>query len=266
MVAYAVDLSVIHVCLFLPVIGLIAFLSFSFFLRFGAKTSTAAQGVEAIAGALGTLGIILFLAGIFVFVLALYAVYEGYFIYFEWKKGATPGKRVLGLTVITAAGGRLTFRQCLLRAVMRSVDVGLLLPGLISILVTEKKQRLGDLVAGTLVSHSPQEEDRQNYLYVKQADYRWFIAKCLPELPSRSDRDKFLSFAYPVFVLKTKAFFKINPDELSFWESFAYSRVPPLKHLNLALEQKLRLFAELCFQKTKIKIESDQENKNGGKV
>lgn len=67
--------------------------------------------------------------------------------------GSTPGKRIIGLRVVTADGGLLTPRALLVRNVLRLVDA---IPfpygiGLTSAIVTAKGQRLGDIAAGTVV-------------------------------------------------------------------------------------------------------------------
>jgi uncharacterized RDD family membrane protein YckC len=86
--------------------------------------------------------------------LGSFAIYNGYFILFEWLlNGQTPGKRVLHIRVIKHGGYALRFLDTLLRNLLRVVDF---LPlfygvGLTSILLTRESQRLGDLVAGTLV-------------------------------------------------------------------------------------------------------------------
>ena len=86
--------------------------------------------------------------------LVSFALYNGYFILFEWLlNGQTPGKRLLHIRVIKQGGYALRFFDTLLRNLLRVVDF---LPlfygvGLTSLLLTRDSQRLGDLVAGTLV-------------------------------------------------------------------------------------------------------------------
>jgi len=86
--------------------------------------------------------------------LGSFALYNGYFILFEWLlNGQTPGKRLLHIRVIKQGGFALRFFDTLLRNLLRVIDF---LPlfygvGLTSLLLTRDSQRLGDLVAGTLV-------------------------------------------------------------------------------------------------------------------
>lgn len=70
------------------------------------------------------------------------------------KRGATPGKRLLGLRVVQASGSPITFGQALVRNFLRFIDS---MPfftygfGVTSCLASRRFQRLGDLAAGTVV-------------------------------------------------------------------------------------------------------------------
>jgi uncharacterized RDD family membrane protein YckC len=92
-----------------------------------------------------------------------FALYNGYFILLEWlMNGQTPGKRLLHIRVIKQGGYALRFFDTLLRNLLRVIDF---LPlfygvGLTSLLLTRDSQRIGDLVAGTLVVYQePVETD-----------------------------------------------------------------------------------------------------------
>lgn len=96
-------------------------------------------------------------AGIWVFaftVLLMFSAWYGYFAVFEilWR-GQTPGKRALGLRVISVSGRPITPLQAILRNLLRLVDQlpALYAIGIISVLVSARNQRLGDLAAGTVV-------------------------------------------------------------------------------------------------------------------
>ena len=82
------------------------------------------------------------------------AWYFGYFIAFEtlWR-GRTLGKAALGLRVVTKEGAPVRFRHAAVRALLGLVDfgVGSGFFAVLFILFTRDNQRLGDLVAGTLV-------------------------------------------------------------------------------------------------------------------
>jgi uncharacterized RDD family membrane protein YckC len=81
-------------------------------------------------------------------------IYIGYDVLFETLGGGrTPGKRMTGLRVLSADGGPEDVVSSLIRNVLRLID-GLPLtyvPGIVSILVTKRNQRIGDLAAGTIV-------------------------------------------------------------------------------------------------------------------
>ena len=67
--------------------------------------------------------------------------------------GRTPGKRWTGLRVVRMGGGAVNFTTSAVRNVLRLVDFlpTAYLVGMVAILATPRNQRLGDLVAGTLV-------------------------------------------------------------------------------------------------------------------
>lgn len=106
---------------------------------------------DAAEGAVGT--------GIGLLLVVLFAIQWLYFAVLEAWHGRTPGKRALGLRVVTATGRPIGFRAAALRNVMRAADAlpltysgGLLsIAGLVSMSATRRFQRLGDLVAGTIV-------------------------------------------------------------------------------------------------------------------
>jgi uncharacterized RDD family membrane protein YckC len=93
-------------------------------------------------------------------VLLAFVLYYGYFAAFEalWG-GQTPGKRAVGLRVISVSGQPITTFDALLRNLLRIVDQmpGIYAVGVLSIFFTARNQRLGDLVAGTVVvqEHRP---------------------------------------------------------------------------------------------------------------
>jgi uncharacterized RDD family membrane protein YckC len=89
----------------------------------------------------------------------LFAIQWIYFAVLEGWLGRTPGKAALGLRVVTTTGRPIGLRAAALRNVLRAADAlpltysaGLLsVAGLVSMSCTQRFQRLGDLVAGTIV-------------------------------------------------------------------------------------------------------------------
>jgi uncharacterized RDD family membrane protein YckC len=80
----------------------------------------------------------------------------GYFSLFEafWR-GQTPGKRVMHIRVIQQTGRPISLFESLGRNLVRIVDwlPAFYIVGIIAMFVTRRQQRLGDLIAGTLVVH-----------------------------------------------------------------------------------------------------------------
>ncbi len=70
-------------------------------------------------------------------------------------RGKTLGKMAMGLRVVTVEGAPIRFRHALLRALLLLVELFVFPPGgalaVICILVSSRDQRLGDVVAGTIV-------------------------------------------------------------------------------------------------------------------
>jgi uncharacterized RDD family membrane protein YckC len=76
----------------------------------------------------------------------------GYFIYMEGTTGQTLGKRALNIRVINEDGTSISMGTSAIRNILRIVDMFFFgLVGLILIIVTQKKQRVGDLAARTVV-------------------------------------------------------------------------------------------------------------------
>jgi uncharacterized RDD family membrane protein YckC len=89
-----------------------------------------------------------------VFVLIIFLLQWGYFTLFEaFDFGRTPGKRVARIRVIHQSGRGVNFVESLARNLVRFVDYlpGFYAVGVVSIFVSRRNQRLGDMVAGTLV-------------------------------------------------------------------------------------------------------------------
>ncbi|WP_415378728.1 RDD family protein [Halosimplex sp. TS25] len=76
----------------------------------------------------------------------------GYYIALEGATGQTVGKRLAGIVVVNRRGGPITFYQAITRNLLRVVD-GLFsyALGLVIMLLSEDRQRVGDHAADTLV-------------------------------------------------------------------------------------------------------------------
>jgi uncharacterized RDD family membrane protein YckC len=87
-------------------------------------------------------------------VVAGYAFFLGYDVYFELRRnGQTPGKRWTGIRVIREGGAPLDFRSACIRSLLAMADFlpVFYLLGAVLMVGTARKQRLGDLAAGTVV-------------------------------------------------------------------------------------------------------------------
>jgi uncharacterized RDD family membrane protein YckC len=89
-----------------------------------------------------------------VIVVALFLIQFGYYIVLEIvTRGRSPGKELLGLSVIKENGYPLTPMDSIIRNLVRIVDF---LPfaygvGIIAMFLNDRAKRLGDMAAGTLV-------------------------------------------------------------------------------------------------------------------
>lgn len=76
----------------------------------------------------------------------------GYYIVLEGLVGRTLGKMALGIRVVSQDGGRASWGAVVVRNLLRIVDgFFFYLVGLIVMLSTARKQRVGDLAARTMV-------------------------------------------------------------------------------------------------------------------
>ncbi len=135
----------------------------------GVGSRSAAVIVDMVISAIAVLGILLLVTGIDVvtssdwitsasqtaMIFLIFGVWWGYFFLAEgFFDGRTLGKRALGLRVIGAGGTPLTLQAAALRNLLRFIDLqpfpsGALGLGLVAL--HPRSQRLGDIVAGTIV-------------------------------------------------------------------------------------------------------------------
>ncbi|MGZ3422823.1 MAG: RDD family protein [Polyangiales bacterium] len=93
--------------------------------------------------------------GLGLILIVLFIAQWVWFAAWEGLRGSTPGKKAFGLRVVTVTGRPIGMGQSMLRNVLRAAD---LLPtaylvGVASMALSKRFQRIGDLVAGTLVVH-----------------------------------------------------------------------------------------------------------------
>lgn len=115
---------------------------------FGVFSNIVATISETLGLILGGLSIVLFFA---------------YFIYFEAEYGQTLGKMVMDIMVVTEDGNPIDYRESAVRNLLRIIDWiphPLYIVGLIAIYLTDRNQRLGDLLADTVVVKTKEKTDR----------------------------------------------------------------------------------------------------------
>ena len=132
LLAYLLDLLICYGIVF--ILGIVVVIAF-----FGNATSG-----ELSSGAKAGSGLLL---------VALFAAQWLWFVIWEATRGQSPGKKLTGVRVVADNGRPIGWRAAALRNLLRAADVlptGYLV-GLVSMSLTSRFQRLGDLVAGTIV-------------------------------------------------------------------------------------------------------------------
>ena len=141
LLAIVIDTLIQTAIYFLIILGLVTLAAPLF------RSTTATANTASPTAALWVVAITIFL---------LFCIYWGYFAAFEvlWK-GRTPGKYCMKIRVIKDNGRPINVYEGIGRNLMRAIDT---LPtlygvGLITMAISKKNQRLGDLLAGTIVIH-----------------------------------------------------------------------------------------------------------------
>jgi len=228
---FLIDVGVISAILYpLLFIGLVLF----GFVGAGASTLFSEE--------VGALIIIIFIG---IFLLGFLLVNSLYFIYFERKSGQTPGKKLFGLQVISFDQQTLSIQQVILRELARIVDVMLLVPGIFTMIITEKNQRLGDLLAGTMVVRSRSEEEKSQSHYLNSEEFYAMLETLKPTRFEPEVEKSFLQFCFNHFTLG--AHDKTN-QYLADWikaVNFQFKNQPADKYPPITL---LRFYAEFALK------------------
>lgn len=232
--ALVVDYGIVGACVYVAVA---VFLVVGMFAYLGLLSLF--SGVDLVAYVLSALAIVLALA----MALASAMAFDWYFVRCEFKTGTTLGKRLFGLRVVSISGEPLTFRQVLIRDLMRYLDVLLFFPGLISCVATQRSQRLGDLMAGTMVVHSDLFEAKDSFLFVSQEDY-WLFHDVLQPTPV----DDHTAKGYSVFAHRNLRTGVVDPTNHSSWLAIARKHIANPKNKQIDESSLLLFFAEYCRQ------------------
>lgn len=112
----------------------------------------------------GSLMYNLWLAG---WVMLLFLVFNGYFMFFEtlWN-GQTPGKRLLGIRVVRDGGYPVDFMASLIRNLIRlgEMAIGFYAISAVVAVLSPLNKRIGDLAAGTIVIRESRMESPETLL------------------------------------------------------------------------------------------------------
>ncbi len=174
-------------------------------------------------------------------IIAMLVFYHGFFIYYEFKRGFTPGKKLFGLKVVSLDGSRVSMRQCVIRDMMRYIDCMLVVPGLISMNVSQKRQRLGDMLCATMVTHSERQEKTTGFLYMEMQQYEYLSHTLVPSNVPKEKLGEFLKFAYAYFVTKKLL---TTPEEINQYARYFLGFCQGQKPADADDQVILRFFAE----------------------
>lgn len=121
----------------------------------------------------------------------------------QFFNGQTVGKRVMGIKVISLNGNQASFGQYLTRWLFRLVDMWLFgfVLATIMVAVTERHQRIGDLIAGTVLVKTKPRSALQQTLYTPVADTNYTAN--YPEVINLRDSDMQLVKEVLINVQKT---------------------------------------------------------------
>jgi uncharacterized RDD family membrane protein YckC len=190
--------------------------------------------------------------GVGIFILVFFLLIWGYFALFEaFGNGKTPGKHAAKIRVIHQSGRGITFFESLARNLVRYADF---LPffyavGIVAMFMSRRSQRLGDMVAGTLVVRERQAEAP----IWSEMQSRTFIAPAFPAAspsvsPGSDIRSDMSSAPWGAphlrVVLPAPALAKLSAGDLEVLENFFTRRLD----MDLATRSALagRIASALC--------------------
>jgi uncharacterized RDD family membrane protein YckC len=164
----------------------------------------------------------------------IFLLFWGYFTLFEafWN-GRTPGKRVARIRVIQRSGQAIGLFESMARNLVRYVDMQpfpLYAVGVIAIFVTRQHQRLGDLVAGTLVVRDRALEEPA------WGDSGARIITAQSYAPSAPAPEPHLAFSLPVTGIA-----KLSSTDLEVLEGFFARRLDMSLPTRQALAERIAL-------------------------
>jgi len=164
-----------------------------------------------------------------IFFLIVFLLQWGYFALFEaFDHGRTPGKRVAKIRVIHQSGRGINFVEALARNLVRFVDYlpGVYAVGVVTIFISNRNQRLGDMVAGSLVVRD-REVDAPHWDHNSSRTLTLHMPEVAPSAPSSYSQAAGLWGQAPHLrvVLPAPALAKLSASDLEVLEGFFARRL-----------------------------------------
>jgi len=185
--------------------------------------------------------------------LVLYLIIDWFYgVLFEtFLNGQTPGKYVLGLRVLSENGQPINGMQATLRNLLRAADLVLPVIGILATAMNRKYQRLGDLVAGTIVV----VEERQWLTGVAQLDDPRAI-QLAAYLPPNFVVSRSMAKALATYVERRRFFTPPRRREVA-----RHLAVPLLERFGLPLDTSYDLLLCALYYRTFIADRSQDERR-----
>lgn len=155
--------------------------------------------------------------GIGIFLLILFLLFWGYFALSEaFNNGRTLGKRVAKIRVIHQSGRGINFAEALARNLVRIIDYmpGFYGVGIAAMFMSKRSQRLGDMVAGTLVVR---EREVEAPMWNESTSRTLTAAALAPNSP--------IPPPHLCVALPAPALAKLSPSDLEVLEGFFSRRL-----------------------------------------
>lgn len=183
-----------------------------------------------------------------IFFLIVFLLQWGYFALFEaFDHGRTPGKRVAKIRVIHQSGRGINFVEAVARNLVRFVDYlpGFYAVGVVAIFISKRNQRLGDMVAGSLVVRD-REVDAPHWDQNSSRTLTLHIPEVAPSMPASYSEAGVGQWGAPHLrvVLPAPALAKLSAADLEVLEGFFARRLD----MDLATRSALagRIAQALC--------------------
>lgn len=171
-----------------------------------------------------------------------------FFIRSEYRTGQTPGKKFMGLKVVSlrSGGGKITLRQAVIRDLARwYIDMLLFLPALIAMGLTRNRQRVGDLIADTMVVYNEKDEQEQTFLFLLRRDYEALRVAFGPVRLPADSLERFTAFSNQYYLMGLPEVTAALNGQADEWDGYLRANNPSANRLALDQNTLLRFVAEM---------------------